>query len=256
MVEGIAVDVRRSGDAEGAVAGILGHAQRRICIGDRRAVARRDRITHRLRRIAGSLRQLHRSVGEFGPAERTRRVEQRCERRHRPAVLEAGTRRLVGRHNLGRILIAGCRRQELVDRRVAASEKLLNDIAFKNNDAAIRERDDDLAVGDFDLRTRKIDGETNDRSRIEIDLDPLACGRRGNDDRQSSVGQSRDLRADFIPFVFAIAGARAFRFRASGIEIRAQRSVGGHNNAGPSCTKFTDHTKMPTKPFWRVPAGA
>jgi hypothetical protein len=118
----------------------------------------------------------------------------------------------------------------LLDRGIAAGEKLLNDTAFENDRSAIRKRYDDLAVDDLDLRTGEINRKTNYRCRIEINLDPLARWRRGHNDRYGGIGQGRNLRADLTPIRVRTG---PFRFRASRSNVRAKRSIGSHDNVGP-----------------------
>ena len=59
--------------------------------------------------------------GRIIVAERPGRIERRCERGHGAVMLEARARRVVDRYHLSRISIAGRRRQELVDRGIAAA---------------------------------------------------------------------------------------------------------------------------------------
>jgi hypothetical protein len=160
--------------------------------------------------------------------------------------MEPIARRIVGGSNIRPVRIAGRRRQELVDRGIAAREKLLDDVALENDHPAIGEGDNDLAVDNLDMCTREIDGKADDRGRIEIDFDTLARRRQRDDDWQCGIGQRRDLRAD--PISFTVRNC-SFRFRASRFDIHCEAFRPRSRYMQVLLAKFTDQAKFPQSRF-------
>jgi hypothetical protein len=84
-------------------------------------------------------------------------------------------------------------RKDVLQSGAAAGEELRDQLAGQHERAAIRQGDEELAVDHFDLGAPEIEGEAEHHIAGQIDLDPLARRRLGNDERQGLVREGGDL---------------------------------------------------------------
>jgi hypothetical protein len=78
---------------------------------------------------------------------------------------------------------AGGRRQRLIQRVFGAPQELVDRFAVKNENAAIREPDFDLAIAQLDIRIVEVDGELKHHLGSDFDLYPFARLGLANNDR-------------------------------------------------------------------------
>ena len=77
--------------------------------------------------------------------------------------------------------------------RVAARKELRDHLAGQHDDRAVRQGEQDLALDHGDLGAPEIEGEAQDRIGSEIDFDPIARRRLGNDEWLALLRQRGDL---------------------------------------------------------------
>ena len=118
---------------------------------------------------------------------------------------------------LRRAGIAGGGGEDVLQGRIAAREELRDQFAGEDDHRAVRQGEQDLAVDHGDLGALKVEGEAQDRIGAEIDFDPLARRRLGNDERLALLRQCGGLGGG-IDELQAERIARGLRTRMSALQ--------------------------------------
>ncbi len=92
-----------------------------------------------------------------------------------------------------RVRAAGSGGQHILKRGVAAGEELRDQFAGEDEHGAVGEGDEDLAVERGDLGALEVEGKAQDHVGGEVDLDPFARRRFGNEERLALLRERRDL---------------------------------------------------------------